>query len=270
MTETGSTPKQSDSSVQYLERLFQNRSRPVLSIYLTAGYPQVEITGALIEAVAQSGADLIEVCMPYSDPLADGPVIQQTGAQALSQGMTMHKLFEQVRAVRSRINIPLVWMGYFNAMLQYGMKRFLQDCVQAGFEALIIPDLPPEVYARQYQPLFRQYGLKPVFLVTPQTPEARIRLIDELSEGFVYLVASASLTGRNSGIGEAQQAYLARVQAMGLRNPTLVGFGIHDKASFALASEHTHGAIVGSAFLRHIGQASDPLAAAREFVASLR
>ncbi len=254
----------------YLEQLFQNKQTPILSIYLTAGYPDADSTGPLIEAVAAAGADLVEVGMPYSDPLADGPVIQQTGALALAQGMTLDRLFAQVSAVRPTVDIPLVWMGYFNAVLQYGVERFLGSCANAGFEALIIPDLPPEVFRREFRDLFRAFGLKPVFLVTPQTPTERIRLIDDLSEGFVYLVASASLTGRNTGIGSKQLDYLARVSGMGLRNPTLAGFGIYNRESFQAACQHTRGAIVGSAFLRHIGSAPDPVAAAEEFVRSLR
>jgi len=250
--------------------LFQSGRDHLLSIYLTAGYPALPLTGPLLEAVQAAGADLVEVGMPYSDPLADGPVIQQTGAQALAAGMTLDLLFDQVAEVRPRLHIPLVWMGYFNAMLQYGPERFAERCAACGFEALIIPDLPPEVYRRDFQSLYERHGLKPVFLVTPQTPEARIRLIDDCSEGFVYLVASSTLTGSNTGIGSDQEQYLARVAGMGLRNPLLAGFGIHDRPSFLAACRHTRGAIVGSAFLRHISQSPDPVQAAGEFVRMLR
>jgi tryptophan synthase alpha chain len=253
-----------------LSALFASGRKPLLSIYLTAGYPFLEATGPLLEALEASGADLVEVGMPYSDPLADGPVIQQSGAQALAAGMTLDLLFDQVAAVRPRLRMPLVWMGYVNAVLQYGPERFAERCVRSGFEAVILPDLPPEVYRRDFQPLFARHGLKPVFLVTPQTPEARVKLIDEHAEGFVYLVASSTLTGSNSGIGQAQEDYLARVAGMGLRNPLLAGFGIHDRDSFERACRHTRGAIVGSAFLRHIGQAADPVQAAGAFVRDLR
>ncbi|MBI1193173.1 MAG: tryptophan synthase subunit alpha [Bacteroidetes bacterium] len=253
-----------------LKDLFQSGRDHLLSIYLTAGYPTLDATGALLEAVQEAGADLVEVGMPYSDPLADGPVIQQSGAQALAAGMTLDRLFDQVAEVRPRLQIPLVWMGYFNAMLQYGPERFAERCAASGFEALILPDLPPEVYRRDFQPLFVRHGLKPVFLVTPQTPEHRIRLIDDCSEGFVYLVASSTLTGSNTGIGSLQEQYLSRVAAMGLRNPLIAGFGIHDRPSFLAACRHARGAIVGSAFLRHIGQSADPVGAAGHFVRSLR
>ncbi len=252
-----------------LQTLFQTGRDHLLSIYLTAGYPALHLTGSLIEAVQEAGADLVEVGMPYSDPLADGPVIQQSGAQALAAGMTLDLLFDQVAEVRPRLRIPLVWMGYLNAMLQYGPERFAERCAASGFEALILPDLPPEVYRRDFQALFVRHGLKPVFLVTPQTPESRIRLIDDCSEGFVYLVASSTLTGSNSGIGSVQEQYLSRVAAMGLRNPLLAGFGIHDRPSFLAACRHTQGAIVGSAFLRHVGQSADPVQAAGDFVQSL-
>ncbi|MFZ1410876.1 MAG: tryptophan synthase subunit alpha [Micropruina sp.] len=266
MREATSTVKAPDR----LHALFQTGRDHLLSIYLTAGYPALNLTGSLLQAVQQAGADLVEVGMPYSDPLADGPVIQRSGAQALAAGMTLDLLFDQVAEVRSRIHIPLVWMGYFNAILQYGPERFAQRCAACGFEALIVPDLPPEIYRRDYQAIFSRYGLKPVFLVTPQTPEARIRLIDDHSEGFVYLVASSTLTGSNTGIGSAQEQYLARVAGMGLRNPLIAGFGIHDRPSFLSACRYTRGAIVGSAFLRHIGQSADPVQAAGEFVRALR
>jgi tryptophan synthase alpha chain len=253
-----------------LDALFARAGRPVLSIYLSAGYPQRDLTGPLIEAAVAAGADLIEVGMPYSDPLADGPVIQQSGAQALAQGMNMALLFEQVAEVRQRVSAPLIWMGYFNAILQFGVDAFLDACARCGINGVIVPDLPPEVYQRDFRERFRSRGVHPVFLITPQTSEARIRFIDACSEGFVYLVASASLTGRNTGIGPEQEAYLARVAGMGLRNPALAGFGIHDRASFEAACRHTRGAIVGSAFLRHIGQAADPVQAAGYFVRELR
>ncbi len=241
-----------------------------MSIYICAGYPRVDLTAPLIEAIAAAGADLIEVGMPYSDPLADGPVIQRAGAQALAQGMSLEQLFADVRSLKGRIDVPLIWMGYFNPLLQFGPERFLDACVDSGFEGLIIPDLPPEVYSRQYQKAFEARDLSIIFLVTPQTPESRIRRIDELSNGFVYLVASASITGRQSGIGKQEDNYLRRVADMNLRNPLLVGFGIHDRESFEAASRHTRGAIIGSAFLKHIGAAEDPVQAAANFVRSIR
>ena len=253
-----------------LEALFQTKRSQILSIYLTAGYPQADDTGPLLQALDEAGVDLVEVGMPYSDPLADGPVIQASSAQALAAGMSMERLFQQVAAVRATLRMPLVWMGYWNAILQYGPARFARSAVDAGLDAVIIPDLPPELYRDRYASVFREAGLQAVFLVTPRTPPERIQLIDSIAEGFVYLVASAALTGRGGGVDEAADTYLARVAAMGLRNPTLVGFGIHDKASFAAACRHANGAIVGSAFLRAIGKASDPVAAAKTFVASLR
>ncbi len=249
---------------------FRNDRSKVLSIYLTAGYPGPDDLGPLLETLDAAGVDLVEVGMPYSDPLADGPVIQAASARALAGGMTMDRLFAQVAAVRPRIRMPLVWMGYWNAILRYGVERFARSASNAGFSAVIVPDLPPERYADTAAAAFSAEGLQPVFLVTPRTPPERIRFIDERAEGFVYLVSAAALTGRAGGVSPEAEAYLARVRAMGLRNPTLVGFGIHDRESFAAASRHADGAIVGSAFLRALDGAADPRAAARAFVAGLR
>ena len=236
-----------------LSELFEsNQDRKLLSIYCTAGYPHRDALPGILATLQEEGVDFVELGMPYSDPLADGPTIQECGAQAIENGMTMSLLFEQVEEARKIVSMPFVWMGYLNAVLQFGMDRFLESCERCGIDAVIIPDLPPEVYAAEYQERFEAHGVGVVFLITPRTSEARIRLMDGLSSGFIYLVSSPSLTGRNSGVSDATAEYLKRIHGMNLRNPKMVGFGIHDRDSFSKAVEFAEGAIIGSAFLNSL------------------
>ena len=243
--------------INRLTQLFQTKRQNILSVYYTAGYPQLDDTVRIAELLEQAGADVIEIGMPYSDPLADGPTIQQSGAQALSNGMTIGKLFAQLKGIRSTVSLPLILMGYLNPALQYGLERFCQRCQRVGIDALIIPDLPMQEYLDEYKALFEAYGLYNIFLVSPQTSEARIRLIDEHSHGFIYVVSSASITGAKSGITDEQITYFERIQAMQLRHPTLIGFGISDRETFRTACQYAPGAIIGSAFIKVLAESEE-------------
>ena len=253
--------------------LFARKPQGVLNLYLTAGYPALHDTVPLLQTLAQAGADILEIGVPFSDPLADGPVIQQTSTQALRNGMTLKLLLQELQGIRQLLpDTPLLLMGYLNPVLQLGLEEFCRQAAAAGIDGVILPDLPAEEYADFYQDVFRKYGLRKIFLITPQTSEARIRRLDELTDdAFLYLVAGAGLTGGNQAADQAaQQAYLRRVEALNLRNPRLVGFGIADQASFQAACQHANGAIIGSALLRALDGAADPHQAARGFVAGLQ
>lgn len=233
-----------------IQQLFQNKPENILNIYFTAGFPHLNDTEHIILALERGGVDLIEIGMPYSDPLADGPTIQQSGDVALANGMTLQLLFQQIVAVRQKTEIPLILMGYFNQVMQYGEERFFRQCAEAGIDGLILPDMPLHVYEEQFQNLFQELNLIISFLITPQTPEARIQKIDDLSRGFIYMVSRASITGAKDGISEAQLAYFNRINAMQLQNPRLIGFGISNQETFSTACEYASGAIIGSAFIK--------------------
>ncbi|MGY6559214.1 MAG: tryptophan synthase subunit alpha [Nitritalea sp.] len=233
-----------------LKRLFEHKQERVLSIYFTAGFPAKDDTLTVMRALEQAGADIIEIGMPYSDPIADGPTIQESNLQALANGMDMETLFEQLEEMRKTVSLPVVLMGYLNPIMQYGEERFCARCQALGIDGLIIPDLPIALYLEQYQALFTRYGLSNTFLISPQTSEARIREIDQHSDGFIYMVSSHAITGAKASISEEQIAYFERVAAMQLKNPRLIGFGISDAHTFSTASRYSHGAIIGSAFIK--------------------
>ena len=229
-----------------------NTDKKLVSIYFTAGFPQLHDTVEIIENLEKSGVNLIEIGLPFSDPLADGPTIQESSTKALRNGMTTELLFEQLSDIRQRVNIPLIIMGYFNPVMQYGVEAFCQKCEDIGIDALILPDLPLREYQLHYKEIFNRHGLDLIYLITPQTPEERIRAIDEMSNSFIYMVSSSSTTGAKAGFSEENQGYFKRIADMKLKNPTLVGFGISDKNSFDQATAHSQGAIIGSAFIKHI------------------
>lgn len=226
--------------------------KKLLSIYFSAGYPSLNDTVSIIENLEKNGVDMIEIGLPFSDPLADGPTIQASSTQALKNGMSSDILFNQLKDIRKTVSIPLIIMGYFNPMLQYGVEAFCKKCKDTGIDGLIIPDLPVDVYNDQYKAIFQQYGLINVFLITPQTSEERIRFIDSISEGFIYMVSSASVTGSSSGFGEEQTSYFKRIRDMNLKNPQIIGFGISDHETFTQATKYATGAIIGSAFIKHL------------------
>jgi tryptophan synthase alpha chain len=233
-----------------LDRL--EREPKLLSIYATAGYPHYNDTLTVLKTLEQSGVDLIEIGMPFSDPLADGPTIQESSSRSLANGMTTERLFQQLEGIRREINIPLILMGYFNPVFQFGVEAFLKKANEIGVDGIILPDLPLEVYQREYQYLFEQYDLSMIFLITPQTPEKRIREIEAASTSFIYMVSSSSTTGVQEGFGEDNLAYFKRIEAMKLKVPTLVGFGISNATTFKQATRHSKGAIIGSAFIKAI------------------
>ncbi|WP_283635935.1 tryptophan synthase subunit alpha [Aquaticitalea lipolytica] len=226
--------------------------KKLLSIYFTAGYPNLKDTVTIIQDLEKSGVDMIEIGLPFSDPLADGPTIQASSTQALKNGMTTEALFSQLKDIRKSVNIPLIIMGYFNPMLQYGVEAFCKKCAEIGIDGLIIPDLPVDVYNEQYKATFEKYGLINVFLITPQTSVERINFIDSISNGFIYMVSSASVTGSNSGFGDEQTKYFKRIAKMNLKNPQIIGFGISNNETFTQATTHAKGAIIGSAFIKHL------------------
>jgi len=239
-----------------IDKLFSEKGARILSIYITAGYPELHDTVRLLRALQENGVDMVEIGMPFSDPLADGPVIQQSSQQALQNGMSLDLLFRQLGQVRESISIPLVLMGYLNPVLQMGMERFLGKCRDAGIDGVIIPDLPPAEYEEQYLDLFRSYGIYHALLITPQTGEARIRKIAALSQGFLYMVAAASTTGARKSVGALQKEYFHRLHQMELPLPGLIGFGISNRDTFLTACKYARGAIIGSAFIRALGEKS--------------
>jgi tryptophan synthase alpha chain len=228
--------------------------KKILSIYFTAGYPALNDTVKIIQDLEKSGVDLIEIGLPFSDPLADGPTIQASSTAALKNGMTTTLLFEQLKDIRKSVSIPLILMGYFNPVLQYGVETFCQKCEEIGIDGLILPDLPLDVYQEEYETIFKRHGLINVFLITPQTSDTRIKAIDDASEGFIYMVSSASTTGAKEGFGTEQASYFERIAGMNLKNPQIVGFGISNAQTFQQATAKTKGAIIGSAFIKHLTQ----------------
>ena len=231
-----------------------NEDKKLLSIYFTAGYPNLNDTVTIIENLEKSGVDMIEIGLPFSDPLADGPTIQASSTEALKNGMTTEVLFKQLKDVRKTVSIPLIIMGYFNPMLQYGVEAFCKKCQEIGIDGLIIPDLPVDVYNEQYKSTFEKYGLINVFLITPQTSKERIKFIDSISNGFIYMVSSASVTGSSKGFGDTQTNYFKRIADMQLNNPQIVGFGINNNDTFTQATTYAKGAIIGSAFIKHLSK----------------
>lgn len=232
-----------------IQELFQRKKNNILNVYCTAGFPALNSTLPVMKALQQSGADMIELGMPYSDPLADGPVIQASSTVALENGMTLAKLFQQLKDFRNSVQLPVLLMGYMNPVLQYGFENFCLDAAATGVDGLILPDLPMYEFEKEYGPLIRKYKLDFVFLVTPETSSERIRKLDELSTGFLYAVSSSSTTGKNKNLSDQAQ-YFSRLKSMNLRNPVLIGFGIRDKESFSEACNYANGAIIGTAFIK--------------------
>lgn len=258
-----------------LKRLFQNKSGRILNIYCTAGFPQLNSTIPVMQALQKYGADIIELGIPYSDPLADGPVIQESGGIALQNGMSIKLLFEQLKGMRdlhgdysAKITIPVILMGYLNPVLQYGFEKFCSDAAALGIDGLILPDIPIREYETIYGPVMKKYGLDFIFLVTPETSEERIRKIDGLTNGFIYAVSSSSTTGKDKDFADVEK-YLQRLQNMQLNNPVLVGFGIRDKATFTSACKYAGGAIIGSAYIKALQQDNDIEKTTRTFLESI-
>lgn len=249
-----------------LNHLFKTTPKNLLNIYFTAGYPKLNDTETIILQLEKAGADLIEIGVPFSDPLADGPTIQDSGTAALENGMTLPLLFEQIEKARQNTEIPLILMGYFNQVMQYGEDKFIQKCVEVGVDGVILPDLPLFEYEKFYREKFEKAGLAISFLITPQTSPERIRKVDELTTGFVYVVADSSITGSSKGLSEAQLAYFQRIKDANLKNPTMIGFGISNNETFSSACQFANGAIIGSAFIRALTKSNDLEQTILEFV----
>lgn len=252
-----------------IDQLFASKQTGILNIYCTAGFPALEDTLPVMTALQAHGADMIELGMPFSDPLADGPVIQDSSTRALQNGMSLKKLFAQLKDFRKNIHVPVILMGYLNPVMQFGIEQFLQQCAATGVDGLILPDLPMQEYEQEYRPLFEKYGLHLIFLVTPETSEARIRQIDALSKGFVYAVSSSSTTGKDKDM-KGQQAYFERLKALQLKNPVLIGFGIKDKPTFDAACAYSNGAIIGTAFIKAVENAKDLDGTIKQFIQSVK
>ena len=250
-----------------IQSLFQ-KDKKVLSIYFTAGYPKINDTVSILNELQNSGVDMVEIGLPFSDPLADGPTIQASSTTSLDNGMTTNLLFEQLDNIRETITIPLLIMGYFNPMMQFGIENFCKKCQSVGIDGLIIPDLPIDEYLIHYKSTFEIYGISIVFLVTPQTSEERIRYIDSISNSFIYLVSSASVTGGKEKFEDKQLQYFQKTAAMKLKNQLVAGFGIGNKTTFQQATTFTNGAIIGSAFIQTLTHKG--ISAIADFIKSIR
>lgn len=233
-----------------ITHLFETKKNGILSVYFTAGYPRLDDTCGILKELQAKGIDMVEIGIPFSDPMADGPVIQGAATQSLKNGMSLHLLFEQLENIREEVQIPIILMGYLNPIIQFGFENFCKRCAETGVDGMIIPDLPFADYLADYKETAVRYDLKMIMLITPETSEERIRLIDEHTDGFIYMVSSAATTGAQQSFDEQKQAYFRRIEKMGLRNPRLVGFGISNKATFEAATAHSAGAIIGSKFVQ--------------------
>lgn len=253
-----------------INELFKRKSSGILSVYMTAGYPDRDDTATVIQELASSGADLIEIGMPFSDPLADGPLLQKCNQKSLNNGMSLTTLFEQIGDIRQTVNIPLILMGYLNPVLNYGFEEFCSKAAACGIDGMILPDLPIDEFEENYRSICEKYALHMIFLVTPQTSEERIREIDRQSHGFIYMVSAAATTGARQGFQPEQISYFKRVSEMNLSNPRLIGFGISSAETFSEACRYSSGAIIGSAFMRILsgeGRISDKVSA---FITQIR
>jgi tryptophan synthase alpha chain len=251
-----------------LELVFKEKSKRVLNVYCTAGYPSLDSTMKVMESLQKNGADIIELGMPYSDPLADGEVIQVSSIKALANGMNIAVLFDQIKDMRKSISIPVILMGYMNPILQYGFENFCKKAKEVGVDGLILPDLPLFEFEQSYGKIITENNLDFIFLVTPETPVDRIKKLDSLSNGFLYAVSSSATTGKDKDFNLVAQ-YLQKLQAMQLKNPILVGFGIKDKATFDAATLHTQGAIIGSAYIQQLTKGGDIETTTSQFLNSV-
>lgn len=252
-----------------INQMFNTKPNGVLSIYFTAGYPQIDDTVTVIKSLAKSGVDFIEIGVPFSDPVADGPTIQRSSEIALDNGMTMKLLFEQLADIRKEVSIPLLLMGYINPVIRYGIEAFCKKCNEIGIDGVILPDLPMQEYIDDYKATFEKYGLRNIFLITPQSSDERVRWIDENSNGFIYMVATAGTTGTRTDVSVEQENYFNRIKSLNLKNPIVAGFGISDKFTFEKATSIANGAIIGSAFVKSLDRSEKLESDIESFVKSI-
>jgi tryptophan synthase alpha chain len=250
-----------------LQEVFKNQKEPLLNIYFTAGFPELNSMPEILAGLNQGGADMVEIGMPYSDPLSDGPTIQNSNAIAIKNGITTDLIFEQLANIESEI--PLIMMGYFNAVFQYGIEKFCEKCASTGVSGVILPDLPIDIYQEKYQSIFEKYGVSIIFLITPETTAKRIKYIDSCSTSFIYAVSSSSTTGKGTGI-QSSKYYLSKLKSMDLKSPVMVGFNISTKEDFDFASQYGAGSIIGSAFIKHISDSTQLKEDAKAFVKSIK
>ena len=254
-----------------INQLFENKKKGILSLYFCAGHPTLEGTVEVIKTLADNGIDMIEVGIPFSDPMADGPVIQDAATKALKNGMSLKLLFSQLKDIRRQgVEIPLILMGYLNPIVSYGIEAFCQSCQECGIDGAIIPDLPFRDYMETIKPVADKYGIKIIMLITPETSEERIRFIDEHTDGFIYMVSSAAVTGAQKEFNESKQAYFRRIDSMNLKHPRMIGFGISNKQTLEAAQQNAAGAIIGSRFVTLLEEKQDVLAALNELYALLK
>jgi len=253
-----------------IDTLFRNKNNNILSVYFTAGYPRLDSTAGIIEALADAGADMIEIGMPFSDPVADGPVIQYSSEMALRNGMNLKLLFDQLSEIRDDVKIPLLLMGYLNPVMQFGVENFCRECTRTGIDGVILPDLPPIVYKEEYFSIFNVYDLYNILLISPQSSVERITAIDKISRGFVYMVSSSSVTGSKGNFSDDQISYFKRVSEMKLRNPVLIGFGISNHETFIDAGKFARGGIIGSAFVNILEQDGNDFENINQFIKEIR
>lgn len=241
-----------------INALFSTKTKDILSIYFCAGHPTLEGTANVIKTLQQKGVDMIEVGIPFSDPMADGPVIQDAATKALRNGMSLHILFDQLRDIRQEVSIPLILMGYLNPIMHFGFEAFCQQCKATGIDGVIIPDLPFKDYLEDYKPVADRYDLRIIMLITPETSEERVRFIDDNTDGFIYMVSSAATTGAQKEFDEAKQQYFSRINAMGLKHPRMIGFGISNKQTLSAANANASGSIIGSKFVTLLEKTGNP------------
>ncbi|HBH85712.1 MAG TPA: tryptophan synthase subunit alpha [Bacteroidales bacterium] len=253
-----------------INKLFESRKKKILSVYFTAGYPELNNTLEIIRELDKSGVDMIEIGMPFSDPVADGPVIQRSSEKALKNGMSLNLLFEQLPALREITDIPIVLMGYINPVFRFGVEKFLRKCSETGIDGIIIPDLPVEEYIESYESLFKSYNILNVFLVSPQTPEERILYLDRNSKGFLYIVSTAATTGGTKKFDRSQINYFRKLDDLNLKTPRLIGFGISDKTTYEQACEYSDGVIIGSAFIKSLDEKGSLPEKIHRFVRTIR
>lgn len=253
-----------------INKLFQNKPENLLSLYFCAGAPTLDGTANVIRTLEQKGINMIEIGVPFSDPMADGPVIQDAATKALRNGMSLRLLFDQLKDIRKDVTIPLILMGYLNPVMQYGFEAFCKKCNEIGIDGVIIPDLPFKDYMEEFKPIADKYDIRIIMLITPETSEERIRFIDDNTSGFIYMVSSAAITGAQKEFNEAKQAYFNKVHSMNLKNPTMIGFGISNKQTLESAQANANGAIIGSKFVQLLDETKDPAAACDKLFEALK